>query len=85
MKYKIFAIFDSKVGAFTLPSFCQTTSQAIRGFSDLVKDSGHAFSKHPADYTLFELGEYEDESGSFNGLSTPHSVSIGIDHVSDKL
>ncbi len=60
MKHKIFSIFDSKAGAY-LPPFCLgQTAMALRVFSDCVNSGDHQFGKHPGDYTLFELGTFDD-------------------------
>lgn len=83
MIYKIFTVFDSKVEAYLTPFFMRSKGEAIRRISELVADSKHDFSKYPADYTLFELGEYFDDTG---GLY-PHKASVNlgclIDFVGD--
>ncbi len=60
MKHRIFSIFDVKAQAY-LPPFCLgETGMAVRVFSDCVNSSDHQFGKHPGDYTLFELGSFDD-------------------------
>ncbi len=60
MKHKLFSIFDVKAQAY-LPPFClPERGMAIRVFGDCVNSSDHQFGKHPGDYTLFELGSFDD-------------------------
>lgn len=65
MKLKIFSVFDKAVHAFLPPFFLPTDQTAVRAFSDCVKDEKHAFYRHPGDYTLFRLGEFDDVTGAF--------------------
>lgn len=64
MKLNIFSVYDSKAESYTPPYFQHKTAQAIRIFSDCCNDEGHTFGKHPADYTLFDLGIYDDDTGT---------------------
>lgn len=76
MKVKVFSVFDSKVKAFRYPFFMQSTGQAIRAFMDLVNDEKTEVGKYPADFTLFEHGWFNDETGMLEPESTP--VNLGL-------
>lgn len=65
MKLKVFTIYDSKLEAYLQPFYMQTRGQAIRALTDTLADPKHQFSKHPSDFTLFELGEYNDNNAEF--------------------
>lgn len=66
------AIRDVKV-AFQRPFFAPTIGSAIRAFSDEVQriDANNEMSRHPADYALYHLGEYNDDTGAITPLSNP--------------
>ena len=64
MKFNIYAVFDSKSEAHTTPFFDHAQGRALRTFKDCCNDSEHQFGKHPEDYTLFNLGEYDDATGT---------------------
>lgn len=64
MLTKVFAIYDSKVEAYLQPFFSMSTGSAIRAFSDAVQNPQSQFNKHSADFTLFELGTYDDMTGT---------------------
>lgn len=55
--------------------FAPTRGIGIRGFDDAV-NSDTEFAKHLGDYTLFELGEWDDQSATFNMYPTP--ISLGL-------
>lgn len=66
MMLSIFAVFDSKAAVFGTPFFDQQEASAIRNFSDAVNDSSNPnnmWHKHPEDFSLFHLGEFDNNSG----------------------
>ena len=81
---KVFSVYDSKSEAFGRPMFAGTKGLALRSFTEISNDSGSEIGKYPADFTLFELGEYDDSNGSFNLHSTPISLGIAQEFVNLK-
>lgn len=76
MKQKIFSVYDAKAEAFTEPFFAPTRGVAVRSMTQAVNDPSHVFGRHPEDYTLFELGEFEAQSGSLVAHAAPQSVVV---------
>lgn len=76
---KIFAIYDSKVESYGRPMFFLTKGEALRSWSDIINDDKSAFHKHPEDFTLFELGEFDETSGKIQQLPTPVSLGVAIE------
>lgn len=72
---KMFSVYDSKVGTYLRPFTMLTKGEATRAWSDLVNDEKTQFAKHPEDYTLFELGEWDDEKGIV--INHPAPISLG--------
>lgn len=70
---KVFSVYDEKSEAYLQPFYLDTVGQAIRAITDCVNDNNHAFCRHTADYTLFQLGEFDDSCGSF----TDNRKSLG--------
>lgn len=64
MKLKIFSIYDSKAMAFITPFYVPNVQLAVRGFQNARADPEHAFHRNPTDYTLHELGEWDDTNAS---------------------
>lgn len=74
MKLRAFAIRDSKAEAFMRPFFAVTRGIALRSIVDVVSDPNHEMYKHAEDYTLYEVGEFDDQTGIF--VSKVEVISI---------
>lgn len=61
MVLKIFSVYDSKVEAYTIPQFFDSTGRALRALMNELDQPQSAMAKYPADFTLFEIGEYDDK------------------------
>lgn len=74
------AIFDSALEAYTRPFFVPAIGSATRAFSDEVNNPQSDLFKHPDDYVLFELGEWDDQNGRFVKLhDDPRQIARGKD------
>ncbi len=62
------AVYDAKLQAFGLPRFERMEAAAIRAFADGVnqEDKTNNLFNHPEDYSLWLLGEYNDEKGEMD-------------------
>lgn len=78
MKIRIFSIYDKAAEAWLPPFFLPMQGMAIRAFTDCVNDAKHKFCAHPEDYTLAEIGEYDDSSARINSYPTPSILLTGI-------
>jgi len=83
MNHKIFAVHDVKAKAYLPPFFMPQTGMATRIFTECVNSAEHQFGKHPADYTLFQIGEFEDHNATINPM-TPKSLGSGVEFVQEK-
>lgn len=50
-------------------------------FSDCVNDRTHQFGRHPEDYALFELGDFDDASGAFSLHHVPVIMGNAIEFL----
>ena len=73
MVKKIYSIYDEKSEAFLQPFFMDTNGQAIRAIVDCLSDPQHNFSRHSADYTLFLIGQFDDQDATI----TVNKSSLG--------
>lgn len=62
---KVFSICDEKAHAWLQPFFFETTGLAIRAITDCVNDPNHSFNRHAADYTLFQIAQFDDHTAEF--------------------
>lgn len=72
--HKVFAVYDSKVEAYMNPFCMRSKGEAIRAFTSTVNSGESAISKYPEDFTLFEIGEYDE----MTGVLTPHETRINL-------
>jgi len=87
MQSYIYAIHDSKAGAYLQPFFMPNHHMAMRTFQDCVNDPKHNFGMHPEDYNLFEIGEFNDLTSELIYNTPIKSLGNGLDHqtiVSDQ-
>lgn len=80
MKLFAFSVYDVKADIYNVPFFAPTVGVALRNFGDLAKDPQSFISRHPQDYKLVEVGEYDDQVG----LLTP-MTHIGLGFAADYL
>lgn len=75
-KMKMFAVYDSKVEAYMTPFFMRSRGEALRAWETTVNDEKSSMHRYPSDYTLFEIGEYDE----LCGIATSHAskVSLGL-------
>ena len=74
MILKVFGIYDSKVNAYLPPFMMKTIGEVERALSGHVNDIQHNFHKYAEDFTLFELGTWDDSNAKYTLHSTPHSI-----------
>lgn len=63
MQLTMFAVFDRQVGAYLQPFFMRAQGEALRAFTASVNDPSTGFFKNPEDYSLCELGSFDDNTG----------------------
>ena len=68
-------VFDAAAKAYLRPFVTPTKGIALRGFMDAVSDPNHEFAKHSSDYTLFEIGTFNEETGLLTPMQTPSKVA----------
>lgn len=63
MIYKMYSIFDLKVGAFMPPFYARALGEATRSVVNELSNPGSNLSKHPGDFGLWSVGEFDDATG----------------------
>lgn len=79
MKTQCVAIHDRALDAFGRPFYVQTIGQAVRSFQDELNrahDENNLY-KHPEDFDLYHLGEYDDQTGQHTNNEEPTQIAIG--------
>lgn len=78
-----FTIYDTKAEAYLPPFILPTRAMAIRIFTDCCNDDGHAFGKHPHDYTLFQCGTFDDNTA--HEVLKLEAIGNGVEYVENEL
>lgn len=76
MILKCFSVLDGAVGAYMAPFFMRSVGEAERWFTDAANDQTSSICKHPEDFELFQVGEFDD-SGQLTGI-TPIKVASAL-------
>ena len=84
MKLQMFSIYDEKAKTYIPPFFLHNEAMAIRSFTDCVNDATHAFARHPSDYTLFHIAEFDDSCAVIDSTITPRALGNGLHFVRDR-
>ena len=84
MKVQIISVYDSKTKVFGQPQYFINIPTALRSWGDTVNNPQDTTYKHPEDFTLFHLGEYDDENGTFTNLTTPQSLGSALQYRQEK-
>lgn len=79
MVQKIFNVYDCKAEHYNNPFFLRTRGEALRGFQEVCNDPQSQISKYPADFTLFEIGEYDQVTGKISLHVAPVSLGTGVE------
>lgn len=83
MHHTVVAVYDSAAQAFNRPFFVPAVGMALRSFSDEVNRQAedNPMNRHPDDYELFQLGEFDDASGRFTLFDDPKPLLRAKDAV----
>lgn len=73
MQLVICAIHDSAAGAYNRPFFLPSAGLAVRSFRDEVNRNAadNPMFGHPDDFTLYQLGIFDDADGTFQTPAQP--------------
>lgn len=81
MQLSMFSVYDSKVEAFIQPFFAPKTAVGLRLFKAACNNAEADFHRFAADYTLFELGEFDQDTAAFNIHATPINLGVALTFI----
>ena len=81
MKLQIFTIYDQAANAYLPPFVRPAKGIAIREFTDEVNREGSVINQHPKDYTLFHIGEWDNNNSQIKQFETKLSVGHAIEFL----
>ncbi len=75
------ALYDRATESHAPVMTVNTRGEAIRSFRDAIQDPQTPINKHPTDFELYQIGEYNDVTGEL--IITPRAlIARAEDHTS---
>lgn len=73
---KIFTLYDKKAEAYFTPFFSKNENTAIRQLAYTANQEGQELHVHAEDYHLFEIGEYDEQTGKIKPVNPAHICCV---------
>lgn len=77
MRWKLMSVWDAAVENYSPPYCVRAIGEALRSFTQEANNPKSRISQSPKDYTLFQLGEFDDERGEVAMLAAPRRLLSG--------
>lgn len=81
MIWVVCSVFDTAVQNYSPPFCVRHLGEATRSFTHEVQGKDSRIAKNPADFFLFHLGSFDDESGTMLPLAAPQRVLGALEVV----
>lgn len=83
---KVFSIYDSKAEVYWSPRFYLNAGVALREFSDAAqaRNGDNELSAHPEDYTLFEIGDWDENTGELRTYPSKVALGVALEYANKK-
>ena len=79
MIYGVYSIFDSAAGVFTAPTIDISDASALRAFQQALANSGSIMNFKPGDFSLYQVGTFDVETGKLESCNPPSRLIAGPD------
>lgn len=73
---KIFVFKDDKSNSYGPPMVMPTKGIFIREVQDQLKQGQAVWAKHPQDFTIFEIGEYDPSTGTVHNYEAKSAIGL---------
>lgn len=80
-KFFMTTIYDHVGKAYHCPAFVPNTALAVRAFANAANDKTHPVGMNPGDYTMFVIGEWDEDTAEFKIYPTQQSLGLGASYV----
>lgn len=79
MIYGVYAIYDSAAHVFTAPTIDISDASAVRSFQQAIANSGSVMNFKPDDFSLYQVGTFDVETGELEPFTPPSRLIVGSD------
>jgi len=75
-----YSIYDNKALVYAVPFFAINDGHAIRSFTDLANDPNTTIGRHPGDFSLYEVGLFDDQHATLVATTPARHVvdALGV-------
>lgn len=70
----IYTIRDDKASFYGTPFFSANDDVATRSFMRLTSDMNSIVSEYPADFALYKIGNFNEDTGDIVGFDAPEFI-----------
>lgn len=74
----VYAVYDAKVKYFHNPMVMRNRGEALRSWEQVANDEKSSICAHPSDFSLMELGTFDDQTGKIDLLPVPESLGLAL-------
>lgn len=85
MLFSVFSIYDSGISTWLPPLYSRNKGEMLRQFTDATNDSQSKLYKYPGDFTLFEIGTWNDDTCEFSLHKVPYKIGVAIEFLKKEL
>lgn len=75
---RLYSLFDRCHGQHGAPYQAPNDALAVRLFEEAAMDSASLFSKFPDDFTIFYVGDFDENTAQFQPANPPVYVQRGV-------
>jgi len=81
----LYSVRDVKAEAYGAIICCPSVGLAVRSFSEACLDPKSPMALYPADFSLYELGTFDPNSGTVKGHKVPIYVASAVEMLAKKV
>ncbi len=81
MKLLAFTVYDEKAECFGHPFFVSAMGIATRYMAEWVNNENSMMGKHPEDFTMYQIGFWNDSEAKFENFGQPKFICKGTDSI----
>lgn len=76
---KLYVVKDLAANDYNIPVFLKHNNEALRLFRDEANNTESPIGKHPADYELWYIADYNEETAMFTNHENMERLARAID------
>lgn len=81
MKQYLYSVFDSKTKSWSAPQMMLNRGAATRSWTEACNNAELMVSKYPEDFTMFEIGVFEQDTGLISVYPAPESLGVATQFI----